>query len=764
VTVRLGQTATAAILSLAGCHGGRETRLAELYPRAPIVLVSIDTLRSDRLPAYGFAGVATPAIDALVRDGVVFERAYSHCPLTLPSHLSILSGLLPAEHGVRDNLGYAFAAREESYLPLLLRRRGYATAAAVSAEVLRGATGIRAGFDRYDDEIGAASRRMGQPAERGGRQTVAAAVDWARERLARDPAGPFFLFVHLYEPHSPYSPPPELARRHAEDAYLGEVAAADVAVGELLGALRRLGVYERAVVALLSDHGEGLGEHGESQHGIFLYRESLQVPLILKLPGARQRGRRIARPVGLADVAPTLLGLVSADVPAGWRERSLLGDRRAAPVFAETLYPRLHLGWRDLASVIADAHHYVDAGTPELYDLGADPAELRDLAGDPSRGRLATALRVSLESFPRGFAPATADADAAVASLRSLGYLTSGAAAGAGNAHLPDPKTELATLRRIEDAYAASMEGRSAAAVAELVPLLEREPHLVDMWVLLAAAYQELGRPPEALAALEKAAAHGGARPHLLLPLAELHAQLGEWREARRLAERARAAHPQRAAELELLAAEAAGDEAAALAVLRRVLAEDLASRDFRRRAALRLAEIGRPDEAVAALAPLAASGEALDRLALAEALVYGRRHGEARAVLEQLLATAPDDARAHEQLAAVLLRLDALGAAEDHVERALELDARRPRAWNARGVLLRRRGDSRGAIEAWRRAVELDPRYYDALYNLGLVAAQEGELRLAESALARFVAAAPPQRYAPDLERARDLLRRLRS
>ncbi len=232
----------------------------ETYPGAPIVLISIDTLRSDHLPAYGYRGVATPAIDGLRRDSLLFERVYCQVPMTLPSHVSLLTGELPPVHGVRDNSGFPFDGAKHSFLPRLLKTAGYDTGAVVSAAVLAGGTGLAAGFDSYDDRIPAAGNLADEP-KRPGADSVRSALEWVGRRGAH----PFFLFLHLYDPHAPYRPPEPFASRYRASPYDGEIAAADAAVGQMLDGLRRLGLYDRSVVLLLSDHGEGLGEQGQDQ-------------------------------------------------------------------------------------------------------------------------------------------------------------------------------------------------------------------------------------------------------------------------------------------------------------------------------------------------------------------------------------------------------------------------------------------------------------------------------------------------------------------
>lgn len=285
----------------------------------PVILISVDTLRADHLPTYGYRAVATPHIDALARRGVVFENAYTTCPLTLPAHASVLTGRVPPDHGVRNNLGYVL----KPGVPTLqgrLRARGYATGGAVSAYVMRGDTGLREGFDFYDDvPVTSLSTESAGRVQRAGAQTAARLLEFARGAGGR----PLFLFLHLYEPHLPYEPP-EPFRSAAAHPYDGEIAAADAVVGDFLGALDKSGLLDRALVILTSDHGEGLGDHGEADHGILLYREALHVPLIVKLPGDARAGRRVSAPVGLIDVLPTLGQTLGLDLPA-----DLPGDRKS---------------------------------------------------------------------------------------------------------------------------------------------------------------------------------------------------------------------------------------------------------------------------------------------------------------------------------------------------------------------------------------------------------------------------------------------------
>ncbi|MCP4661939.1 MAG: sulfatase-like hydrolase/transferase [bacterium] len=476
-----------------------------------IVLISIDTLRSDRLPAYGYRGVATPAIDALRRDAILFERVYSPAPLTMPAHASILTGLLPAAHGVRDNIGYRFDSRAVPYLPRLLREHGYATGAAVSAYVLRGVGGFADGFDHYEDSIERRPRAGVGGLQRSGRETLQAALPWLRSVAGER----FFFFFHLFEPHTPYAPPEPFASRYGS-AYDGEVAAADRVVGELLAELRRLGVYESALIVLLSDHGEGLGDHGEEEHGILLYRESLQVPLVLKLPRSELAGRSVAAPAQLLDVAPTLLAVAGLEPPPGLPGMPLPelvdGEPAVRPIYSETHFPRLHFGWSDLASLIEGRYHYIGGPVPKLFDLVSDTAERKDLLRDEPR--VGERLRAALAAYDGTLEPPAEIDSETRRALAALGYVV--AADGDPSAPLPDPESRLPTIRDLRDGLRYYAQGELGKAVASYRKAVAANPRSLDAWEYLGRSLSELDRSQEALEAFAKALdIAGGGAPHL---------------------------------------------------------------------------------------------------------------------------------------------------------------------------------------------------------------------------------------------------------
>ncbi len=297
----------------------------------------------------------------------------------------MFTGLMPSEHGIRDNIGYSLNPNAPTVAEVL-KKKGYATGGAVSAIVLRGETGMKRGFDFYDDDVNIdpSSLSMGR-AQRSGDETRHAAEKW----IAQQTDKPFFFFFHIYEPHTPWEPLDEFRQKYGT-TYDADVASADAIVGRFLDFLRERGIYDRATIILLSDHGEGLGEHGEDEHGVFLYRETIQVPLIVKLPRSSSKGKSVSTPVELTDVFPTVSGGASPtliDIADGKTPDRI--------IYSETYYPRFHFGWNDLHSAIAGKDHYIHAPKPELYDLASDPAELRNVIDENRRTYAALRSRIT---------------------------------------------------------------------------------------------------------------------------------------------------------------------------------------------------------------------------------------------------------------------------------------------------------------------------------------------------------------------------------
>jgi tetratricopeptide (TPR) repeat protein len=599
----------------------------------PVILISVDTLRADRVtPAL------MPHVVALGHDGVVYRNAWSHVPLTLPSHLSMLTGRLPPEHGVRDNAGYRFHGQT---VASLLRAEGYRTAAAVSAYVLRGQTGVGEGFETYDDAIGLVEGASLGALQRPGMDTEQIAERW----IDAHGGEPFFYFLHLYEPHAPYAP-----------SYDADVRAADVVAGRFLDHLRRSGVYERAVILFVSDHGEGLMEHGEAEHGVFLYREDLHVPLIVKMPKGVGRSGDDDTPAGLSDVGPTILEAAGVSVPKSMTGLSLLHARPDRPLYAESYFPRLHLGWSELRSIVHGPLHVIDAPRGEVYDLRADPGERQNVV---ARERRAYAEGRALARATAGTfaAPERVDPEEAK-KLAALGYVSAGGDAADGE--LPDPKDvidRLAQLKNVEELVA---RGDHAKAIAALTSLLEANPRWSDVREQLGQEYDRSGdhasaarvyqegitrTPPLAgafalsagfsllqLGRLDDAAAHAG----IALSAGEsgAHLLLGEIALARK--DYAMASREEAAAEA------SSGQKAHALFLAARVAA---AQHDYDR--ALELLDAVQRERA--------ATGASLPQrfhYVAADALAHRMRFAEAEAEFGKAIAEDAGDARAYADLA----------------------------------------------------------------------------------------------------------------
>lgn len=533
-----------------------------------MILISVDTLRADRLPAYGYRGIETPNLDALRKDSILFEHAYSQVPLTLPSHTSLFTGRLPPQNGVRDNIGYRLGPAPET-LAGFLKRNGYATGGAVSSIVLAEATGVSRGFDFYSDDIEptAISQSLGR-VQRGGMETVRRLEEW----LSGVEERPFLAFLHLFEPHSPYEPPEPYRSRYSS-AYDGEIARADEIVGDFLRLLKEKNLYEKSVLFFLSDHGEGLRDHGEEEHGVLLYRESIHVPLFLKLPGSRRGGERVGAPVALTDIFPTIAGLLRLTAPPGLSGISLaegLGGQAfpSRQIYSETLYPRLHLGWSDLASLVDERHHYIQAPRPEFYDIIADPGEKNDLAEAlPPAFR---SLRVALNRMERPLQPPGGSDPEQVKRLASLGYISATTSDWAAE-DLPDPKDRLEAVDQLKEGFGKLQANRFGEAAKTLKSLLERNPRMTDVWLMLAQAYLKLGRDQEASVALHEAARLLPGHPQVLSALSEYYLETGRYKEAREhafLAREAGATNPHlllariAIAQGDLVAAESAAQEA----------------------------------------------------------------------------------------------------------------------------------------------------------------------------------------------------------
>jgi len=508
-----------AALSLVACgKGGESTATSE--SDVPVFVISIDTLRADHLPAYGYAKGSTPAIDAFRGDAILFRHAFSQCPLTLPSHVSLLTGEPPYVHGVRNNLGYTLDASKRS-LASILKAKGYETGAAVSSFVLRKETGIAAGFDFFDDATTFSPHESATSWQRDGnlsREALAKWLDTTRSRRV-------FGFLHLYEPHSPYTPAMPYAA--GRDPYDGEISYADSIVGAFLADLKARGLYDSALIVVLSDHGEGLGDHGEKEHGIFLYRESIHVPLLVKLPGQQRKGETIDTSVALTDVLPTILDVIGENDP---RPGLLASAPRTQSVYSESYYPRLQYGWSELVSVIGPDLHYIHAPRSEMYRYRTDAPERDNIAAQHRRELASFRREVQDIATKHPFEQPKVSDPEDVKKLAALGYVGSTVSASGA---LPDPKDKLDVLNAFGAANDHVRLGRFADAEGELESLMRANPDFVSGWGLLAQVYRKRGKNERALEALRTEMKQSPGNPQVALAIADLLLAMGRYAEAR---------------------------------------------------------------------------------------------------------------------------------------------------------------------------------------------------------------------------------------
>jgi arylsulfatase A-like enzyme/Tfp pilus assembly protein PilF len=676
VAVRRGQALGLAVVAgaVAACGGGPAAK-PEPKPRH-LVIVTIDTLRADRLGCYGNRDVATPNLDRLSREGAMAPEASVHIALTRPSHTSLFTGLLPSEHGIRDNVAPTLFPKVPT-IAQAMKASGFETAAFVSSIVLSSQSGLNRGFDTYGDRFtgDADDARFLNTIQKRGDETLGEAVAW----LEGHHAGRVFLWLHLYDPHDPYEPPEPYASRYAGRPYDGEVAWTDELIGRLDAALARLGMREETLLVVTADHGEGLGDHAESVHGFFVYQSTLHVPLLVRGPGI-VAGGRLGVTARTVDIAPTVLDLMSVARPpdARFSGRSLaqaLRGKESLPevaTYAESLLPLLHFGWSDLRAIREGRWKYIQAPRPELYDLSEDPGEARNLlALQPQRaealrtalGRILEAERVR-EHSPAGAGTVPADL---VEKLGALGYLGAGAP-GQSSSPGADPKDKVEEFkfanRLIREGLIALREKDYAGSVARFRQLLSRKIESFEVHYYLGRALVGLGQRREAEPHFE-----GAIRYQPAYGMA--HRALAECRAAR-------------------------GDLAGAIGALRK----------------------GRE------AAPQDASLPEL------EAGYWQRRgdHKEAVRAYEAALPLAPKNALLRIRLGELVRDTGDLPRAATLMREAVGLEASVASYWNSFGMVLGAKGDLAEAEKAFREAVSRDAKSALYAFNLGLALSRQGK------------------------------------
>jgi len=664
-------------------------------------------------------------MDALAKQAAKFEHAFAPVPLTLPSHAALLTGTYPFYNGVRDQPGF----RLPDDIPTLAEyfaRAGYATAAVLGSPVLSRRFGLSRGFDEYEDRFGASTEEQeaGLPSVKRPAETVVRlALAWLDSRLQSKPAAPgkpFFLWLHFYDPHQPYRAPEPFRSRFADRPYDGEIAYTDSALATLFAGLRSRGLFDSTVIAVTADHGEGLGDHGESTHGYFIYDSTLRVPLLVKPAwhahpardhGLEARATDIQTPVSLVDLAPTLLRLAGMDVPAGMQgadfSASVLSgeEPRPHPVYAETMYPLLHLGWNPLRALITQggtavsavhtggtpvppaggAVKYIQAPHPELYDLHSDPGEVHNQYA--SHQAEAAAELEQLEAFVRTRAPAKPSSARAPVSgetaelFASLGYVgEAGAAAPAFTTARRDPKEgvgEHEQLLRAAHAFQERQYDAAAQILAEVLRTDPQQPLALDYLGTIQFSRHDLKLAHATYARLLQAAPY---YPTAYIELGHTEALLGNRAEALRLYRRAMEmdpSNPRPPRELGMLLLEQ-GEIGPAEDLLRQALKLDRAD-----------------------VFALNALGEAAGRQG---------HYEDAAAFLQRALEAAPKAVPVRLNLAFVYLQLRRFADLERLMRETIQLDPRQPQAYALLGAARLQNGNSAGARDAFQHALALDP------------------------------------------------------
>jgi len=717
--------------------------------KSDLLLITIDTLRADRVGAYGYSAAETPQLNRLAAEGVLFENAFTHSPVTLSAHAALLTGRLPFQHGVRSNSLYRLP-KEEKTLAEILGSAGYQTAAFVSAAALDHDFALNQGFSVYDDELN--SLEEGQLiAERSASATASRAIGW----LQKIADSPFFLWVHFFDPHHPYAPPEPFRSRFQASPYDGEIAYSDREIGRVLDELARIGRRQRTLVVVAADHGEGLGEHGEETHGVFVYDSTLRVPLIMAGPGVPRGARDERGPVGLVDVLPTLLGRLGVAPQGSLSGRDLFEDGPADFLYAETYLTRDFYNWSPLHALRTERYKFIEAPRPELYDLRSDPGERRNVVAERANTARQLASRLGGALARSGTAESSHEpGETLLARLHSLGYLGARARPGGSpDRTLPDPKDRIGVVAEIDEVIALLGSRRYRDAETKIRQILKTDPGNFLATNYLADVLFEQRRNEEAIHAYHQAMEKGRETAYYRFRLGILNELLGRYEQAAEEFGRAVDRSPKAALEVLKRAKELLDDKAVdgALAYL-----ETLKGRGSRGAAlASALAEAwmleGDASRALQAVEDglLDAENDSVLLAARGSVLQQLGRPAEALASYEKALprlSDPKDKARALKATAALHGEQGALERAAQYFEQAAAID---PGDFEARAnwaLSLARAGKGRAALEPLGKALELRPKEVRIINLKAEIHFQLSELELSRGLLRRSLALQPDQ------------------
>jgi choline-sulfatase len=656
-------------------------------PATPVILISVDTLRADHLGCYEPARKITPHIDSLARNGTLFSHVSALVPLTLPSHVALFSSTYPFTNGVEDN---GVPLKGGTTIATVLKNAGYRTAGFVGSFVLDRRFGLSRDFDVYDSPFDLHNKTVADVGDlkRPGSQVAAAAMHW----LDQNANSPFFVFLHLYDLHTPYELPPELRRRRGEAGYEAELAYVDQVLGDFLGFLERRGILNKSLIVFTSDHGEGLNEHGESTHGYFVYESTLHVPLIFHWPAGSKRvlQDRIVEPASLLDVAPTILHALGLSPSREMRGHSLIDTKSTGEIYSESLYARNHFGCAALRSLRVGRYKYIDAPNPEMYDLSSDPLETRNLYSTEQpramdiRKRIKALVATAPADKMRAPAPETVDA------LRSLGYL-SGTPSARHTESPIDPKDRIGDFELYSHALALASAGQLLESNSLLQKLGNRLPDVADIRVSLGLNQQRSSHYAEAALEFKRALEREplNAKAHFDLALCEF--RLGRLDEA--------------------------------------------------------ISEL----QASLALEPWYTRAEEL----LANIYLQKKDYAQARSRLQHLLSVDPANYTAHYNLGVLATLAQDWADAQQQLLSALHTDPGSVEAHNTLGSMYLQRGQLEQARSELEEAIRLQPEFAWAHYNLALVLKKQDKSSEATGELKAALRADPQfQRARAELDR----------
>jgi arylsulfatase A-like enzyme/Tfp pilus assembly protein PilF len=669
-----------------------------------LLIITVDTLRADHVGIYGYEKINTPHIDNLGKNGVLFAQAFCHVPLTLPSHCSLFTGTLPIFHGVRDN-GYRMPPFNIT-LAEIYKQKGYKTAAFVGAFPLDSRFGLDKGFDVYDDLYG--SRNVVRDLsfiERRAEEVNKKAIAW----IDRNKNERFFVWVHYFDPHAPYEPPPPFKNEYSGREYDGEIAYTDTAIGELLGKLHQLKLTENTLLILTSDHGEGLGEHQEKTHGIFIYDSTLRVPLIFHNPKIFSPGTVISEQVSLVDVMPTVLDLMKFSQNPEIQGNSLkpiIFNGKSYPekfCYIESVAAMMDRNWAPLQGIRTENFKYIEAPIEELYHLRNDPREEKNILKEKPEivQQLRQELRKTIKSHTSpvsSYVFKTKIDEETREKLMALGYVSGRTIRS--DAERPDPKTMIELDNLFNDAIIASETGKMEAARLMYDKVLQKQPNFIIGYEYASYNYYKMGKLIEAINLLENAVDHGLTSTSLLSKLGMYYQEAGKLKES--------------------------------MDVLEKAIQQDKNYAEAHNYLGVSYYKDGQIEKSIDSF--------------------------------KTSIAIDNDYAMALNNLGNCFLAQKQYDLSIDQYKKAIVIDENLASAVNGLAVAFYRKGVVDEALLNWEKSLKIDAQQADTLYNLGRVYLRLGQKKKALYYLELFTQTAPPLKYKKDLEEVRQVIDKLKA